>query len=83
MKGGRSSLTEPIFDNIDHLILYFRPAIGVVRVMERLKDLVNGQRDNTKSEEMPITLLMASSGFESFDQALIRTRIQDSGGNKR
>jgi hypothetical protein len=74
----RISLTEPLFNNPHHLILYLGPAVAVVGVMERLEDLVNSQQCNSNREEISSTLLMTSSGFELFAQALIGIQIQDS-----
>ena len=48
---GGNSLTKPLFDNPYHFLLYFGPSVAVVRVMERLEDLVNGQQSSAKREE--------------------------------
>ena len=67
--GPRKSLTEPFVDDLDHSILDFGAAVVIVRVVECLEDLINSQHWGTKKSVVPITLLMASSGFESVDQA--------------
>ena len=38
--------------------------------MKSFEDLVNGQHNGTKRGQISSTLLMTSSGFELFDQAL-------------
>jgi len=34
-------VAEPSVNNLDHLVLYFRAGVAVVRVMERLEDLID------------------------------------------
>ena len=64
--------TEPLFNNPKHFILDLRVTIVIVRVVERLKNLTKGQYESAERVLISNTLVMTSSGFESFDQAFNR-----------
>ena len=51
--------------------------------MERLEDLSKCQRGIIKKQLVPGTLLITSSGFESFDQAFNRIQNQNRSRNNR
>ena len=44
--------------------------------MERLESLLKSQRDIAKKQPISSTLLITSSGFESFDQAFNRFKFK-------
>jgi len=72
---GLDVLTKPLLNNSKHFILDLGVTVVVVGVMEGLKNLTKGKHDSIKDPLISSTLLMASSGFELFDQAF--NRIQD------